>query len=57
MWVLFDVFTAMISYKLYGSLLYAILAFIFSPLAWIYWLVTHAVNVSLIVSTFSWFFK
>lgn len=57
LWILFDVLTAMVGYTIHGSIFYSIINFIFSPLAWIYWLITHNVDMNVLRETFSWFFN
>lgn len=57
LYTIFCVLTAMISYTINNSIIWAILAFFFSPLCWIKWLVCHDVTLSVIKETFSWFFQ
>lgn len=57
LWLLFDILTAMVGYTIHGSIFYSIINFIFSPLAWIYWLITHNVDMNVLRETFSWFFN
>jgi hypothetical protein len=47
--------TAMIGYKIHGSIFWAIIDFIFCPLIWIKWIICHDVTLSIIKQTFSWF--
>lgn len=56
-WLVFDLLTAMIGYTIHHSIFYSIINFIFSPLAWCYWLITHNVDMTVIRETFSWFFN
>lgn len=49
--------TAMIGYKIHGSIFWSIMDWIFMPFAWIKWLVMHQVNLSIIKEAFSFFFK
>lgn len=56
-YTIFSVLTAMISYHINTSIFWAIMAFIFSPLAWIKWLLCHQVTLQIIRDTFSWFFN
>ena len=48
--------TAMIGYHIHQSIFWAIIDFIFAPIAWIKWLVCAQVNVTIIKDTFSFFF-
>ena len=48
--------TAMIGYHIHRSVFWALLDYIFMPLVWIKWLVCEQVNVSIIKSTFAFFF-
>jgi hypothetical protein len=47
----------MIGYHIHGSIFWAIVDFLFVPLAWIKWLVMHQVTLSVIKATFAWFFQ
>ena len=55
-WLLFDIAIAMIGYTIHSSLFWAIMDFIFSPIACIKWLIMHEVNLTIIKQTFSFFF-
>ena len=48
---------AMIGYEMHGSVGWAIVDLIFTPVVLIYWLVTQQINLSLLQETFSFFFK
>lgn len=48
--------TAMVGYKIHNSIGWAIMDFIFFPIAWIKWLICREVNTSIIKETFSFFF-
>lgn len=54
---IFAIATAMIGYNINNSLFWAIIDFIFSPLAWIKWLICHEVNITIIKETFAFFLK
>lgn len=56
-YLIFCIATAMISYTIGNSIFWAILSFIFTPVAWVYLLLTHEVTLSVIKETFGWFFK
>lgn len=47
--------TAMIGYQIHHSTFWAIANFLFWPVSWIWWLVFHEVNVSIIQHTFAFF--
>lgn len=47
--------TAMVGYTIHHRIFWAICDFLFSPLAWIKWLVLHQVNLTIIKTTFSYF--
>ena len=51
------VITAMIGYHIHGSFFWAIMDFIFTPVAWIKWLICQEVNITIIHNTFSFFLK
>lgn len=51
-----SVLTSMIGYHWHHSIFWAILDFIFWPIAWVKWLICHDVNMQIIRETFSWFF-
>lgn len=54
-WILVSVATAMVGYQIHHNLFYSIINFIFWPISWVYWLVCHDVNLSLIKKTFEFF--
>ena len=45
--------SAMIGYTIHHSLCWAIVDFVFYPIAWVKWLICHEVSLSIIKSTFS----
>jgi hypothetical protein len=47
----------MIGYTIHGSIFWAIIDWIFMPIAWCKWLICHEVNMTIIRETFSFFFK
>jgi hypothetical protein len=49
--------TSMIGYTIHGSIFWAIIDWIFMPIAWCKWLICHEVNMTIIRETFSFFFK
>mgnify|MGYP003624172426 FL=1 len=56
LYTLFCVAISMIGYTIHGSLIWAILNFIFAPIALIKWLIYHEITLNIIKETFSWFF-
>lgn len=58
-WVytLFSIATAMVGYNIHGNVFYSIADFIFTPIAWIWWLIGQDVNMTVIRDTFSFFFN
>lgn len=56
-WFIFGVVTAMIGYHIHNSLFWSIMDFIFTPLAWVKWMVCQEVNLTIIKNTFSFFFQ
>jgi hypothetical protein len=52
---IFAVCTAMVGYHIHGSLGWAIINALFSPLAWAKWLICHEVTLKIIAETFSFF--
>jgi len=54
---LFSVATAMVGYTIYGSVAWAIVDFIFSPLAWAKWLICKEISQSVIADTFSFLLR
>ena len=56
-YMVFSVLTAMIGYTIHGSLFWSFMDFVFTPFAWIKWLIMHQVTMSVIKNTFSWFFN
>lgn len=56
-YTMFCIATAMIGYTIHHSIFWSIFDFIFTPVAWIKWLVLHQVNMSIIEQTFSFLLK
>ncbi len=57
LYTIFCVLTAMIGHTIHGSIFWAIMDFLFAPLAWIKWLIYHEVTLTIIKETFTWFFN
>ncbi len=57
LWILFDISTAMVGKAIHHSTFWAIMDFIFAPLAWIKWFICQEVTLSIIKSAFAWFMK
>lgn len=57
LYALFCVCTAIIGYKIHGSLFWAIVNFFLAPISWFGWLVCQDVNITIIKESFSFFFK
>ena len=55
--IIFSLPTAMIGYQIHSSIGWAIMDFIFWPLAWIKWVICHEVTLTIIKSAFDWFLK
>jgi len=54
LYTLLCVATAMVGYNInHGSLGWAIMDFLFAPLAWCKWLICHQVNLSMVKYTFN----
>jgi len=49
--------TAIVGMEIHHNVFYAIVNFFMWPFAWIYWLITHHVTMSIIKSAFSFFFQ
>lgn len=47
--------TAMIGHTIHHSLFWAIIDFLFAPIAWAKWLICHEVNLTIIKHTFDFF--
>jgi hypothetical protein len=56
-YLIFCVMTSMIGYHMHHSIFYAIINWFFAPLAWVYWIITHSVNLTIIKETFEFFIK
>ncbi len=54
---LFSIAIAKIGYVIHGSLFWAIVDFIFSPIALLKWIITEEITLSVIKQAFHWFFK
>jgi hypothetical protein len=53
---LFCTSTAMVGYHIHHSVFWAIVDFIFAPIAWIKWLICQEVTLRIIKETFGFFF-
>ncbi len=49
--------TGMVGYNMHGSMFWAIVDFFFWPIAIVKWIIYEEVTLSIIKSTFSWFFR
>jgi len=56
-YLLVCVATAMIGYTIHGNVGWSIIDFIFAPIALVYWLVTHQVDLTVLQHTFGFFMK
>ena len=56
LYTIFSIMTAMIGHTIHGSLFWAIVDFFFCPIAWAKWLICHEVTMSIVKTTFAWFF-
>ena len=57
LYLLFCLFTAIVGKEIHGNTFYAIVDFFFAPLAWLWWLIGHDVNVTIIKEAVSFFFS
>jgi hypothetical protein len=57
MYLILSIVTAMIGYRMHGSIFWAIVDFFFAPLVWCKWLILHQVNMSIIKHTFIFFLQ
>jgi hypothetical protein len=56
-YLLLCVATAMVGYTIHGSIFWSIVDFIFTPIALVYWLITHQIDMTVIQHTFDFFTK
>lgn len=54
-WLVFNLATAVIGHEIHGSIFWSITDFIFSPLAWLKWLLCQEVSITIIKHAFSFF--
>jgi hypothetical protein len=54
---LFCVATAMVGHNIHHNAFYAVINFFCAPVSWLYWLITHNVNMTDITNTFSFFLQ
>ena len=57
LYAIFSVMTSMIGYHIHHSIFWAIVDFIFTPIAWIKWFICQEVTMTIIRDTFSFFFQ
>jgi hypothetical protein len=56
-WALFGIATAIIGYHIHHSILWAIVDWMFSPIAWLKWMICQEVSITIIKEAFSFFLK
>lgn len=49
--------TGMLGYTIHGSLFWAVVDMIFTPITLVYWLITHQINATVITETFGFLLK
>ena len=57
LYLLFCLFTAMVGKTIHGSLLWAVVNFVYAPLSWIKWMLCEEVNLTIIRQSFSFFLQ
>ena len=57
LWFPFAVCTAIVGHAIHHSLFWSVCDFIFSPVAWVKWIICQEVTLSIIKSAFSFFFR
>ncbi len=56
LYTIFCILTASIGYTIHGSFFWSAIDFLFCPIVWAKWLICHEVTLSIIKTTFQWFF-
>lgn len=56
-YTLICILTAMVGYTIHNSIFWSIIDFLFAPIAWIKWIICQEVTLSILKTTFSWFFN
>lgn len=56
LWLVFDIAVSMVGYTIHHSIFWSIVDFIFSPVAVVWWLLTHQLTLTVLKTTFAWFF-
>lgn len=56
-YVLFCIATAVVGNEIHHNAFYAICNFLFAPLSWLVWLISHDVNMTIIKDAFSFFLQ
>jgi hypothetical protein len=56
-YTIFCVATAMVGYTIHHNYIFSFFNFLFAPISWIFWLLGHDVNLSIIKETFSFFLR
>jgi len=57
LYIIISASTAMIGYTIHNSIFWSVMDFLFTPIAWVKWLICHEVTLNIIKSTFTWFFN
>jgi len=52
-WLAFNLGTAVVGHKIHGSIFWSVMDFIFSPIAWLKWLICQEVNLTIIKQAFA----
>lgn len=56
-YLIFCACTGIIGYTIHGSIFWSIIDALFTPIAWIKWLIYKEVTLKIIIEAFDWFFK
>jgi hypothetical protein len=54
--LIFSTMVAMVGYTIHGSIFWAVVDFVFSPIAIIKWLICHEITFAIIQQTFAFLF-
>lgn len=57
LWALFCLATANIGMHIHHSVFWAVVDFVFAPLAWLKWFLCQEVTLSIIKESFAWFLQ
>lgn len=57
LYIIVSILTSMVGYTIHHSIFWSIMDFLFTPIAWIKWIIFHEVTLNVLKDSFAWFFN